>query len=103
MTCTNPVCRQHYCWCCDEQVGDVYGHLTRRFGTYYVSGSIYADPENRNMYISTVDGPINFETWTEEEHNALARARTHGGYYRPGVNYNYNNPDYSDDEYDDGY
>ena len=102
MTCTNPVCRQHYCWCCDEQVGDVYGHLTRRFGTYYVSGSIYADPENRNMYISTVDGPINFETWTEEEHNALARARAHGDAYRPGVNYNYNDPDYSEDEYNDG-
>lgn len=76
MTCTNPDCGMHYCWADGYTGDDIYGHLTKMFGTFYVSGSEHVDPRNRNLFISTVDGQVDFNSWTPEQLEALEMARS---------------------------
>lgn len=91
MTCTG--CNQHYNWATgDRDNGSVYGDLDRMFGSYYVSRTEHVDPCNTNLYISTVDGPVDFESWTPRQLELLERARN-----AP----NYNDVEDEDDEDDD--
>ena len=98
MKCTNPICGIHYCWCCGETGGHVYGHLSKKFGSYYVSNTRHVDPENSNLFISTVDGPVDYDSWTPEQLLSLQRARSSS--FRA---HDYDNNDEEDDENDHYY
>ena len=97
MTCTG--CNQHYNWATGEKdTGSVYTDLDEMFGSCYVSRTIHVDPDNVNLYISTEDGQIDFESWTPRQLELLEKARCIDN-YNDEDNHDY----YDEDDFYDGY